>query len=1281
MPILENVLSNEDQKVRESACLTVCRIVNSFSRHPKELEQLVSPTLMKKLLELLNPNFSIASSHSLKLSLTQVTAQLARSINSLAVLLIPERVCDLIYQLLTDHAPVFDDSDVVQKDSTAIVQALIHCQRDLMLNCLSIITDLFVRPLADKDSKFVGPYSAIRTEEEQKEASERMAEFAKYPDDLRHFCKVTCSLLLDIYSSSIDVRVRQGVLSSFLHILNCLDSQIISEVLRDFELASLISSIISQHENPSLLVGAIEIAELLLRRIPSIYKPAFYRLGIISQVQSALKVAQEEAQNEGEEDAMEESEYDEDEDEEDDDDIEDDEDDEQDEDDEDEDENEEENIDKVPRKSMKLFTFHSDLKPLIIHDSARLIEAYEKGGTNRNEFEQDIALVQAEISKLVADITSRTNPELRKSLRALATIIGSISSFELVHCGVFTALLDVLVNGSKKQIALCRREFVNVFMTAKSLPDSSRHGGQPSVPLEMLVSKLHEVLGRSEQLQIVTSSTWDSRSNATGMLARQLRLKLVADEDSGIPASLRSVNLSIQAIATFKAIDEFFRSKIALNSLFTRATTTMKNADGTNAVHRNLSSTLEAPESVAGLRDRPGPQEDVMAALADDHDDEGDNLQEEGEEDGGNNGVDPDLSPGSTTILRRPTYTGDTRGANDEWHLEFEIDGEPIVHDGTVIGAIYRHLERKAKEQDIDRSSLLWSASDSNSFARGIWNNTYKIRVKKVDGPLETPAGSEMDVEAEAVNPFETTPASFGEDPTISVVIRLLSILFTLNASVNDLLDTAGYAPLYKLPDAKFLSSKLTAKLNKQLEEPLVVTSGILPPWIVDATRLYPFLFPFETRYVFLQSTSFGYSRSMNRWQMSSRNGERDETNSSSNRPPMGRLIRQKVRVSRSHLLHSAIKVMDLCGASPNVLEVEFFNEVGTGLGPTLEFYSSVSKEFTSKKYKMWRDGESDPKSKYSHGHQGLFPAPMDSTKLSSDNGKKILQLFKTLGTFIARAMLDSRIIDVNLNPVFFRIAGSNISMSPSIGTLASIDRQLASSLMTLQKFSIKRKKALASGGDPLQVRIDGVTLEDLALDFTLPGYPEIEMIPGGRDMYVSIDNVDSYIRLVIDFTIGRGVATQIEAFRKGFSLVFPYSALHAFTPEELTVLCGQGEEDWSVSTLYEAIKADHGYTKDSRVVKDLLQSLSEFTFDQRRAFLQFMTGSPNLPIGGFKTLNPPFTIVCKHHDKNFGRDDYLPSVMTCANYLKLPNYSSREVLEKRLLTAIYEGSGAFLLS
>lgn len=117
----------------------------------------------------------------------------------------------------------------------------------------------------------------------------------------------------------------------------------------------------------------------------------------------------------------------------------------------------------------------------------------------------------------------------------------------------------------------------------------------------------------------------------------------------------------------------------------------------------------------------------------------------------------------------------------------------------------------------------------------------------------------------------------------------------------------------------------------------------------------------------------------------------------------------------------------------------------------------------------------------------------------------------------------------------------------------------------------------------------------------------------------------------------------------------------------------------------------------DSRSVRNLLQVMSELTLAERRDFLQFVTGSPKLPIGGkhfipvfislanmypgFKSLNPMFTVVCRPSEAPYTSDDFLISVMTCQNYVKLPDYSDMDVLRQRLLKAITEGQGAFHLS
>jgi len=277
----------------------------------------------------------------------------------------------------------------------------------------------------------------------------------------------------------------------------------------------------------------------------------------------------------------------------------------------------------------------------------------------------------------------------------------------------------------------------------------------------------------------------------------------------------------------------------------------------------------------------------------------------------------------------------------------------------------------------------------------------------------------------------------------------------------------------------------------------------------------------------------------------------------------------------------------------------------------------------------------------------------------------------------------------VSFNPTFFRVGDGSNTVPPSLGAVKTVDAQLAASLKLIKKF-VTAKKAVDE--DPNltaaqkvaaaeAIEISGAHIDDLGLDFTLPGYSSIELLPNGSQIAVNIDNVELYLEKVIDMTLQSGVQRQVDAFRSGFSQVFPYSALSAFTPDELVMLFGRIEEDWSLETLMDSIKADHGFNMDSKSVKNLLQTMSELSLPERRDFLQFTTGSPKLPIGGFKSLTPMFTVVCKPSEPPYTSDDYLPSVMTCVNYLKLPDYTDLDVMRRRMSIAIKEGQGAFHLS
>ena len=145
----------------------------------------------------------------------------------------------------------------------------------------------------------------------------------------------------------------------------------------------------------------------------------------------------------------------------------------------------------------------------------------------------------------------------------------------------------------------------------------------------------------------------------------------------------------------------------------------------------------------------------------------------------------------------------------------------------------------------------------------------------------------------------------------------------------------------------------------------------------------------------------------------------------------------------------------------------------------------------------------------------------------------------------------------------------------PSLGAVKTVDEDLANSLQLVKrfadaKFEIEEDSDLTSDQKMMaleELEIDGVRVEDLGLDFTLPGYPAIELMEDGSNTSVQTSNIDKYLERVIDFTLGQGVERQIEAFRSGFSQVFAYAALRAFTPNELVMLFGRIEEDWSMES------------------------------------------------------------------------------------------------------------------
>jgi E3 ubiquitin-protein ligase TRIP12 len=69
---------------------------------------------------------------------------------------------------------------------------------------------------------------------------------------------------------------------------------------------------------------------------------------------------------------------------------------------------------------------------------------------------------------------------------------------------------------------------------------------------------------------------------------------------------------------------------------------------------------------------------------------------------------------------------------------------------------------------------------------------------------------------------------------------------------------------------------------------------------------------------------------------------------------------------------------------------------------------------------------------------------------------------------------------------------------------------------------------------------------------------------PNGRNIAVTAENVDEYISETLQVMLQTGVRAQVQAFRTGFSKVFSINDMSMFSVDELGMLFGNADEDWS---------------------------------------------------------------------------------------------------------------------
>lgn len=328
-------------------------------------------------------------------------------------------------------------------------------------------------------------------------------------------------------------------------------------------------------------------------------------------------------------------------------------------------------------------------------------------------------------------------------------------------------------------------------------------------------------------------------------------------------------------------------------------------------------------------------------------------------------------------------------------------------------------------------------------------------------------------------------------------------------------------------------------------------------------------------------------------------------------------------------------------------LDINFKGESGIDAGGvTREWYQVLSRQMFNPDYALFTPVASDETTFHPNRTSYINP--------------EHLSFFKFIGRIIGKAIYDGSYLDCHFSrAVYKRILGKQVSLKD----MENLDLEYFKSLMWM-----------------LENDITDVITEDFLVETDDYGeHKIIDLVPNGRNIPVTEENKNDYVKLVVEYRLTTSVSEQMDNFISGFHEIIPKDLVSIFGEQELELLISGlpdiNVDDWKNNTTY------NNYSPSSIQIQWFWRAIKSFDNEERAKLLQFATGTSKVPLNGFKELSGA-NGTCKFSiHRDYGSTDRLPSSHTCFNQIDLPAYESYETLRGSLLLAFTEGHEGFGLA
>ncbi|KAI4335030.1 hypothetical protein L6164_013716 [Bauhinia variegata] len=360
---------------------------------------------------------------------------------------------------------------------------------------------------------------------------------------------------------------------------------------------------------------------------------------------------------------------------------------------------------------------------------------------------------------------------------------------------------------------------------------------------------------------------------------------------------------------------------------------------------------------------------------------------------------------------------------------------------------------------------------------------------------------------------------------------------------------------------------------------------------------------------------------------------------------------RNRFRIRRDHILEDAYNQMSQLSEDDlqGLIRVSFVNEFGVeeagidGGGIFKDFMENITRAAFDVQYGLFKET----------ADHLLYPNPG-----SGMIHEQHLQFFHFLGTLLAKAMFEGILVDIPFATFFLSKLKRKYNY---LNDLPSLDPELYRHLIFLKHYE----------GDISELELYFVIVNNEYGEQT-----EEELLPGGKNLRVTNENVITFIHLVANHRLNFQIRQQSSFFLRGFQQLIRKDWIDMFNEHELQLLISGSLDSLDVDDLRLHTNYAGGYHSEHYVILMLWEVLKGFSLENKKKFLKFVTGCSRGPLLGFRFLEPLFCIQRAAGNASEEALDRLPTSATCMNLLKLPPYRSKEQMETKLLYAINADAG-----